>query len=145
MTGTAASRVAVDSQRTDLVVANYTTGGSLRVMLNGTNGSFAGEAFDVRTPADSVTGTAGACIANTKSVENFAIGEWWKVYTGEIGNFQIGLQFNWLERKAFNGVGGDPIANIRVLQDKDRILAIMKDGKFHKRPQTQEQRRRLTA
>jgi hypothetical protein len=34
------------------------------------------------------------------------------VYTGEIGNFQIGLQFNWLERKAFNGVGGDPIANI---------------------------------
>lgn len=60
----------------------------------------------------SVTGTAGTCIANTKSVENFAIGEWWKVYTGEIGNFQIGLQFNWLERKAFNGVGGDPIANI---------------------------------
>jgi hypothetical protein len=60
----------------------------------------------------SLTGTAGTCIANTKSVENFTIGEWWKVYTGEIGNFQIGLQFNWLERKAFNGVGGDPIANI---------------------------------
>jgi len=34
---------------------------------------------------------------------------------------------------------------IRVLQDKERLLAIMKDGKFHKRPQTQEQRRRLTA
>lgn len=42
-------------------------------------------------------------------------------------------------------VDGDPVANIRVLQDKDRLLAIMKDGKFHKRPQTQEQRRRLTA
>jgi imidazolonepropionase-like amidohydrolase len=42
-------------------------------------------------------------------------------------------------------VDGDPIANIRVLQDKTRLLAIMKDGKFHKRPQTQEQRRRLTA
>jgi hypothetical protein len=60
----------------------------------------------------SLTGTAATCIANTKSVENFTIGEWWKVYTGEIGNFQIGLQFNWLERKAFNGVGGDPVANI---------------------------------
>jgi hypothetical protein len=60
----------------------------------------------------SLTGTAATCIANTRSVENFTIGEWWKVYTGEIGNFQIGLQFNWLERKAFNGAGGDPIANI---------------------------------
>jgi hypothetical protein len=60
----------------------------------------------------SLTGTAATCIANTKKVENFTIGEWWKVYTGEIGNFQVGLQFNWLERQAFNGVGGDPIANI---------------------------------
>ena len=42
-------------------------------------------------------------------------------------------------------VDGDPVANVRVLQDKARLLAIMKDGKFHKRPQTQEQRRRLTA
>jgi imidazolonepropionase-like amidohydrolase len=42
-------------------------------------------------------------------------------------------------------VDGDPIANVRVLQEKDRLLAIMKDGKFHKRPQVQEQRRRLTA
>jgi imidazolonepropionase-like amidohydrolase len=42
-------------------------------------------------------------------------------------------------------VDGDPIANIRVLQEKDRLLAIMKDGKFHKRPQLQEARRRLTA
>jgi imidazolonepropionase-like amidohydrolase len=42
-------------------------------------------------------------------------------------------------------VDGDPVANVRVLQDKDRLLAIMKDGKFYKRPPMQEQRRRLTA
>jgi imidazolonepropionase-like amidohydrolase len=42
-------------------------------------------------------------------------------------------------------VDGDPIANVRILQDHDRLLAIMKDGKFHKRPQMQEQRRRLIA
>ena len=40
---------------------------------------------------------------------------------------------------------GDPIANVRILQEKDRLLAIMKDGKFHKKPQMQEARRRLTA
>src|SRR5580700_1061602 len=42
-------------------------------------------------------------------------------------------------------VDGDPIANIRVLQDKSRILAIMKDGQFHKAPRMSEQRRRISA
>lgn len=31
-------------------------------------------------------------------------------------------------------VDGDPVANIAVLQDPDRILAVMKDGEFHKAP-----------
>ena len=42
-------------------------------------------------------------------------------------------------------VDGDPIANVRVLQDKSRLLAIMKDGEFHKTPKMNEQRRRLSA
>ncbi len=62
----------------------------------------------------SLKGTAGTCIANTRLVQNVTLGEWWKVYTGEIGNFQVGLQYNWLSRKAFSGVGGDPIANISM-------------------------------
>ena len=31
-------------------------------------------------------------------------------------------------------VDGDPLANIRILQDRDRILAVMKDGTFHRTP-----------
>ncbi len=43
-------------------------------------------------------------------------------------------------------VDGDPIANVRVLQDHDRLLAIMKDGKFHKPPQQRRQQdQRLSA
>ena len=42
-------------------------------------------------------------------------------------------------------VDGDPVADVRILQDKARILAIMKDGKFHKAPRLNEQRRRLIA
>jgi imidazolonepropionase-like amidohydrolase len=42
-------------------------------------------------------------------------------------------------------IDGDPIADVRILQDKSRILAIMKDGKFHKVPALKEQRRRLIA
>ena len=31
-------------------------------------------------------------------------------------------------------VDGDPLADIRILQDKHRILAVMKDGEFHRAP-----------
>ena len=31
-------------------------------------------------------------------------------------------------------VDGDPLADIRILQDKKRILAVMKDGEFYRAP-----------
>jgi imidazolonepropionase-like amidohydrolase len=34
-------------------------------------------------------------------------------------------------------VDGDPLEDVRILQDHDRLLAIMKDGKFHKKPEAQ--------
>lgn len=40
-------------------------------------------------------------------------------------------------------VDGDPVANIAVLQDPDRILAVMKDGQFHKTPEVRAGRGRL--
>jgi hypothetical protein len=62
----------------------------------------------------SLTGTAATCIANTRAVQQISVGEWWKVYQGDIGNFQIGLQYSYLDRKTFSGVGGDPSANISM-------------------------------
>jgi hypothetical protein len=62
----------------------------------------------------SLTGTAATCIGNTRAIKHVAVGEWWKVYTGEIGNFQVGLQYSYIERETFSGVGGDPIANISM-------------------------------
>jgi imidazolonepropionase-like amidohydrolase len=58
---------------------------------------------------------------------------------GELGQIKPGYLADMLL------VDGDPIANVRILQDKTRLLAIMKDGKFHKAPRMNEQRRRLTA
>jgi imidazolonepropionase-like amidohydrolase len=40
-------------------------------------------------------------------------------------------------------VDGDPLANVRILQDKNRLLAIMKDGKFYKEPPLQPHRQRV--
>jgi len=31
-------------------------------------------------------------------------------------------------------VDGDPLADVAILQDAQRLTAIMKDGAFHKRP-----------
>ncbi|HYH40249.1 MAG TPA: amidohydrolase family protein [Azospirillum sp.] len=40
-------------------------------------------------------------------------------------------------------VDGDPVANIRILQDRSRLLFIMKDGEFHKAPDMAPQRARF--
>jgi imidazolonepropionase-like amidohydrolase len=42
-------------------------------------------------------------------------------------------------------VDGDPSSDVRVLQDKSRLIAIMKDGKFHKAPNGTAEALRLTA
>jgi outer membrane murein-binding lipoprotein Lpp len=83
-------------------------------LANGTSAIGYGSELYNNSGCYSLTGTAATCIANTRSVEQIAVGEWWKVYTGEIGNFQIGLQYSYLQRRAFTGVGGDPIANISM-------------------------------
>jgi imidazolonepropionase-like amidohydrolase len=37
-------------------------------------------------------------------------------------------------------IDGDPLADITVLQDRERILAVMKDGEFHRAPPVRSQR-----
>ena len=37
-------------------------------------------------------------------------------------------------------VDGDPLTDVRILQDSKRIVAIMKDGKFHKAPRNSDSR-----
>ena len=47
---------------------------------------------------------------------------------GEIGRVKDGALADLLL------VDGDPLADIRILQDKKRILAVMKDGEFYRAP-----------
>ena len=42
-------------------------------------------------------------------------------------------------------VDGDPLADIRVLQDAGRLSAIMKGGRFHKAPPRTQAKRRPAA
>jgi imidazolonepropionase-like amidohydrolase len=42
-------------------------------------------------------------------------------------------------------VDGDPLSSIKILQEKNRLLAIMKDGEFHKWPDAQPGRMRMVS
>lgn len=42
-------------------------------------------------------------------------------------------------------VDGDPLDDISILQDRDKLIGIMKDGSFHKKPARRAQVRRLAA
>ncbi len=61
-------------------------------------------------------------------------------YSGELFGEAIGLL-----REGYLAdlllVDGDPSKDVTILQDADRLLAIMKDGAFHKRPSTATERR----
>jgi hypothetical protein len=57
---------------------------------------------------------AGACVGNTRVVEQGTAGFWYKPFIGKFGRYQIGLQYSYTERKAFSGNGAlniAPIAN----------------------------------
>ena len=42
-------------------------------------------------------------------------------------------------------VDGDPLADVTLLQDKDNLLMVMKDGQYHKAPQRRRAQRRVRA
>src|SRR5579871_606477 len=69
----------------------------------------------VNTGCALVTGTAAACNGVTHRIEQFNIGDWWKVYQGTIGNVQIGLQYSHTTRKLFaDPLGNAPTADINM-------------------------------
>jgi hypothetical protein len=55
---------------------------------------------------------AGSCVGNTRVVEQGTAGFWYKPFIGKYGRYQIGLQYSYTERKAFNGNGPLSIAPI---------------------------------
>ncbi len=51
---------------------------------------------------------SGACVGQTREVQQIAVGAWDNVYTGNFGQLRIGLQYSYTKRTAFTGVGGAP-------------------------------------
>ena len=56
--------------------------------------------FGGATPAD--------CIANNQRLSELTIGFWQNVYKGDYGRVTFGAQYEYIKRKAFNGIGAAP-------------------------------------
>ena len=57
----------------------------------------------------------------------------------EMGQIKPGYLFDMIL------VDGNPVANVKLLQDANKLLMIMKDGQFHKKPQVAGQAQRQIA
>jgi hypothetical protein len=63
-----------------------------------------------------VTGASGTCNGVTHRIEQFNLGEWWKMYQGPMGNFQLGAQFSSTKRQLFADANGNaPSARINMV------------------------------
>jgi hypothetical protein len=51
------------------------------------------------------------CVGNTQEIDQITAGLWGDPYSGDFGRFRVGVQYSYTERKAFEGVGGRPVAN----------------------------------
>jgi hypothetical protein len=51
-------------------------------------------------------GAPGACVGNTRYVQQGTAGFWYKPWVGKFGKYQMGLQYSYTERKAFAGKEG---------------------------------------
>jgi hypothetical protein len=56
------------------------------------------------TPVEDFT----SCIANNQRLSELTIGFWRNVYKGDYGRVTFGAQYEYIKRKAFNGIGGTP-------------------------------------
>jgi hypothetical protein len=64
----------------------------------------------------------GACVGNTKEVDQITAGVCDKLYKGNFGEFRIGVQHSYTERKIFAGVGGSPKADEHMVFTSIRYL-----------------------
>jgi hypothetical protein len=75
-----------------------------------------GNPLYVNTGCFSLTAALTAkCTGNTQQIYQITAGLWGDPYSGDFGRFRVGVQYSYTERKAFDGVGGKPIANENMI------------------------------
>ena len=55
------------------------------------------------------------CNAINKQISDITVGFWQNLYKGDFGRVATGLQYEYIKRKSFNGVGGMVSTNDNVV------------------------------
>jgi hypothetical protein len=66
------------------------------------------EALPGTTVAGFTPGSLTNCTADTRVLIEGTAGFWHRIYSGPRGRFQWGLQFSYLDRQTWSGIGGEP-------------------------------------
>jgi len=67
-----------------------------------------GNPLYLNTSCDVELGSSADCTGTTKAVTQGTIGAWWKFLKGSYGTMQVGAQYSYTRRMAFQGVGPTP-------------------------------------
>jgi hypothetical protein len=67
-----------------------------------------GNPLYVNTTCNVELGAAADCTGTTKAVTQGTVGAWWKFLKGSYGTMQVGAQYSYTRRMAFQGVGPTP-------------------------------------
>jgi hypothetical protein len=92
----------------------------------GTTGGYGNPDFN-NTGCDNPNATSGSptgagCAGNNYEVSEITVGANWKIWHGGFGTIQTGVQYAYIKRQAYNGIGGAPVtgenmvlANVRYI------------------------------
>jgi hypothetical protein len=62
------------------------------------------------TTATSFAGGASGCAGNTKMITDVTVGFWQNMYSGDVGRFALGVQWEMISRKLFDGLNAATLA-----------------------------------
>ncbi|MBV9235397.1 MAG: hypothetical protein JOZ94_06160, partial [Xanthobacteraceae bacterium] len=70
------------------------------------NPGFSNAGCTIVTPSSFNGSTPSNCIANNRRTEDVTAGFWQNVYKGQYGRVAVGMEYEYIKRESFNGVGG---------------------------------------
>ena len=62
------------------------------------------------------------CTANTAGVTEATAGTWWRFFKGDYGTLQAGVQYAFVKKLTYGGIGGSPNTDESIVMTSFRYL-----------------------
>jgi hypothetical protein len=72
------------------------------------NPAFSNAGCTITTAASFANNSTPDCVANNRRLTDVTVGFWQDVYKGPLGRFVTGVEYEYIRREAFGGIGGAP-------------------------------------